>query len=117
AHLLLGQAHVALGNHRRAFDALLMGLTLDPTWPKQPFQPSLLYDDHVADYAEHLRVLEELQTMNPADPVLLFVTGYQLWFDGRRDEALPLLRRAAPVLPDPNLIDRFLQAIPTREVL
>src|SRR5205085_2810326 len=85
--MLLGQAHIALGNHRRAFDAIQTGLRLAPDWPKQPFKPIDLYGDNVADYAEHTQAIEDLLAAMPNDPVMLFLAGYQLWFDGRGDEA------------------------------
>src|SRR5207253_882654 len=113
SHLLLGQAHLALGNYRRSFDALLTGLRLNPDWPRQPFGPGELYGENVIEYAEHLRLLEALLAEAPDDPVLLFLTGYQLWFDGRRDEARAMLLRAAPVLPDPFVVERFLKALPS----
>jgi hypothetical protein len=115
--LLLAQAHIALGNYRRAFDTIQTGLRLDPDWPKQPFKPIDLYGDNVADYAEHTQAIDDLLTAMPNDPVMLFLAGYQLWFDGRRDEAKLLLQRAAPSLPDPTLVDQFLQALPPAEIL
>ncbi len=117
AQFLLGQTHLALGNYRRAFDALQTGLRLDPDWPRQPFRPIELYGDNVVDHADHTQLLEDLLAATPNDPVMLFLTGYQLWFDGRRDEAKLLLQRAAPSLPDPTLLDRFLQALPPSDVL
>lgn len=116
-HFLLAQAQIALGNHRPAFDALMDGLRLDPTWPKQPFEPGQLYGDNLADLSEHLGLLEELQKETPDDPLLQFVTGYLLWFDGRRQEARDLLLRAAPALPNPEIVDRFLEALPRRDLL
>ena len=114
---LLGQAHIALGNHRRAFDAILAGLRLDPDWPRKPFRPLDLYGNNVTDHSDHTQLLEDLLAATPADPLLLFLTGYQLWFDGRRDEGKLLLQRAAPSLPDPTLLDRFLQALPPADLL
>jgi tetratricopeptide (TPR) repeat protein len=114
---LLAQAHLALGNHRRAFDALLIGLRHQPDWPTQPFRPIELYDDNQGDYAEDLRLLDNLLNTFPDDPVLQFLSAYQLWFDGRRDEARPLFEKAAPALPDPSIVDRFLQALPSSDII
>jgi hypothetical protein len=116
-YFYLAQAQLALGNHRRAFDALQVGLRLQPDWVREPFRPIDLYEDNPADYAEHLQLLMDLATATPDDPVILFLTAYQLWFDGRREEARPLFERAAPVLPDPNLVNRFLRTLPGGDVL
>jgi hypothetical protein len=106
-----------MGNHRRAFDVLQVALRLQPDWPRQAFRPIDLYGENAADYAEQSRLLEELLADNPADPVILFLTAYQFWFDGRREEARPLFERAAPALPNPGVADRFLQALPGGDIL
>ncbi len=111
-HFLLAQAHVALGNYRRAFDAVQAGLRLQPGWPGEPFRPLELYGDNPAAYPAHLAALGDTLAENPDDAVLLFLYGYLLWFDGRRAEARPLFERAAPALPDPGVVERFLRALP-----
>ena len=111
-HFLLAQAQIALGKYRSAFDAIQKGLNLDPTWPASGFRPVELYGDNLADYAAHLNVLEDVLAANPRDAVLLFLSGYELWFDGRKDEARILFERAAPALPDRGVVERFLQALP-----
>jgi ATP-binding cassette subfamily F protein 3 len=45
---------------------------------------------------------------------LLFLYAYQLWFDGRKEEAGPLFRRALERGADPDVIDRFLCAGPPK---
>jgi len=116
-HFLLAQAHLALGNYRRAFNAIQVGLNLNPDWPAAPFRPLDLYADNGADYAGHLATLEDVRAANPNDAVLLFLSGYALWFDGRRDEARELFEGAAPALPNPGVVERFLQALPIGPVL
>jgi Flp pilus assembly protein TadD len=111
-HFLLAQAQVALGNYRRAFDAIQDGLRLRPDWPAQPFRPLELYGDNAAAYAAHLTALGDTLAANPDDAVLLFLHAYLLWFDGRKAEARPLFERARPALPDPTVVERFLQALP-----
>jgi len=115
-HFLLGRAHVALGNYRRAFDALQEGLALKPDWPLHPLppldRPLDLYGDNVVEYAAHLAALEETLAANPGDALLLFLCGYELWFDGRKAEARELLERAAPALPDSGIVEQFLKALP-----
>jgi hypothetical protein len=111
-HFLLGQALLALGKYREAGDALTAGLALDPAWPAAAFRPRDLYGPNAADYSEHLRRLETLLARHPDDPVLLFLNGYVLWFDGRTDEARTLFRRALPGAANPAAIERFLTALP-----
>ena len=114
AHFLLAQAGFALGKYFDAVDALSAGLKLDPNWPTAPFHPQALYGPEGDDFTEQLQRLQTALTRHPDDPVLLFLYAYQLWFDGRRNEALPLFQRAAAVaLPaDKSAIEKFLQPRP-----
>jgi hypothetical protein len=112
AHFLLAQAQVALGKYDEAVEAVRTGLRLKPDWPAADFRPVELYNGHIADLPQHLAALEGALARHPDDPVLLFLTAYQLWFDGRQDEARPLFGRAAAVLPDPADCERFLLARP-----
>jgi tetratricopeptide (TPR) repeat protein len=114
---LLAQALLAQGKYHEAQDAILAGLERDPAWPTAQFRPFLLYGPHVAEYPEQLRTLEETRARHPDDPVLLFLSAYQLWFDGRREEARPLFRRARLRSPAPAAIDRFLKALPAEPVI
>jgi tetratricopeptide (TPR) repeat protein len=116
-HFLLAQTLLALGKYHEARDAIHAGLALRPDWPNARFQPLELYGPHVADYPDHLATLEATLLRHPNDPVLLFLYAYQLWFDGRKDEAGPLFRRALPGAADPAVIDRFLRALPPAPVL
>ena len=81
------------------------------TWPLE------MFGEHVAEYPETIRALADALARHPDDPVLLFLVGYQLWFDGRRDEAGPYFRRALPGARDPDTIRPFLRALPASEVL
>jgi hypothetical protein len=114
--LLLAQALVALAKYQEAFDAIGVGVRQQPNWPTSRFRPLELYGDNVADYSDHLARLEQVLQQQPDDPVLLFLYAYQLWFDGRQDEAIPLFQRAAPMLADKNAVERFLQAGPKGQV-
>jgi hypothetical protein len=109
---LLGQALLALGKYREAVDALYGGLALDPSWPAATFRPRELYGPNAVEYSEHLRRLDETLTRHPDDPVLLVLNGYALWFDGRKDEARALFRRALPRAANPAAVERFLAAPP-----
>ena len=117
AHFLLAQALFALGKYPEAADAVLAGMAIKPDWPSSGFQPLAMYGGNVADYPEHLRLLDDVVRANPKDPVLLFLYAYQLWFDGRRDEARLLFQRALPGAANPEVIQRFLRALPAAPVI
>lgn len=112
AHFLLAQAYFALGKYREAVASIHTGLRLDAKWPGSDFRLSELYGPNGADYAEHRALLREALEQNPNDPVLLFLSAYQLWFDGRQDEARPLFRKAVPMVADPRFLQLFLDFIP-----
>jgi Flp pilus assembly protein TadD len=113
---LLAQALVAQGKYHEAHEAILEGLKLKPDWPTEKFRPVELYGPAVGEYPEHLAALEEARRRHPDDPVLLFLLAYQLWFDGRKEEARPLLRRALPRAKDRTAIERFLRALPPEDL-
>jgi hypothetical protein len=111
-HFLLAQSLLVLGKYAETVAAIHEGLRLQPDWPLRQFRPLELYGDNVADYPEHLAHLEEALARTPDDAVLLFLYAYELWFDGRQDEALPLFQRAAGRAADPGDSLRFLGARP-----
>jgi hypothetical protein len=106
---LLGQALFAQGRYAEAVDAIHAGMRLRPDWPTAPFRPIDLYGI-AGDYTDHLRTLEDTLAANPNDPVLLFLYAYQLWFDGREEDAVKLFQRAARVAADKSFSERFLRA-------
>src|SRR5207248_2115921 len=87
-HFLLAQAYFSLGKFREAIDAIETGVRLQPDWPDSDFRPRLLYGGNESDFAEVMQRLEEALARLPDDPVLLFLKAYQLWFDGRRSDAV-----------------------------
>ncbi len=115
-YFLLAQALVAQGKYHEAYDSLLAGLRLRPDWPRSDFRPLELYGEAVGEYADHFAKLEQTLRRHPDDPVLLFLVGYQLWFDGRKEEAGPLFRRALPRTANRDAIERFLRALPAVEL-
>jgi hypothetical protein len=117
AYFLLAQAEVALGKYDEAVEAIQAGMRLEADWPTAKFRPVTLYDGNVADLPEHLWRLEDALTRHPDDAVLLFLYAYQLWFDGRQDEARPLFQRAAAVAPDKSFSERFLLARPDKPAI
>ncbi len=109
---LLAQSLFAAGRYAEAVDAVHTGVRLRPDWPNARFPPRDLYGPNAAEFADHLRRLREALDLLPDDPVLLFLYGYELWLDGRHEEARPLFRRARPGAADPAVIDPFLAARP-----
>jgi Tetratricopeptide repeat len=117
AHFLLAEALLAQGKYHEAYDAVKEGLAQWPDWPTVRFRPMLLYGANIAGYPDQLRQLKTVLADYPDDPLLLFLSGYQLWFDGRRDEARQLFLRARPRLRDPALVEPFLKALPAEPAL
>ncbi len=112
AHFLLAQALFAVVKYDEAVDEIREGLRRQPDWPVMGFRPLRLYEGNVADYPDHLLQLEMVLSQEPDNPVFLFLYGYQLWFDGRQEEAVPYFERAAPRLPDRGIVDLFLKHRP-----
>jgi hypothetical protein len=117
AHFLLAQALFALGKYADAVDAIHAGLARQPNWPKVRFRPLDLYGANVAAYAEHLQRLDEVVRQRPDDAILLFLYAYELWFDGRQEEARQFFQRAQPKAAHPGDIERFLRALPETPAL
>src|SRR5262249_40252791 len=86
------------------------GLRLRPIWPTSRFRVREVYGPNAEDFTAHFQQLQEALAKRRNDPVLLFLTAYQLWFDGREDEARPLFQRALPLVAEPRFIQMFLQA-------
>jgi hypothetical protein len=110
-HFLLAQAQFALGKYPEAVNAIHAGMRLQKNWPKVAFRPRLdLYKGNEADFVAHLKRLEDVLGKMPDQPTFLFLFAYQLWFDGRQADAMPLLRQARALTADPAYIDQFLAA-------
>jgi hypothetical protein len=112
AWFLLAQAEFALGKYHEAVVSIHEGVRRQPDWPMLRFRPIDLYGVNAADFSEHLKRLDEALAQNPNDAALLFLLGYQLWFEGKVDQARPLLERAARLADDPSVIERFLNRRP-----
>lgn len=110
-YVLQVEALFALGKYREAVEMIHATLLLKPSWPSTLFHPRDLYEA-AADYEERIKTLEQTLAARANDPVLLFLYAYQLWFDGRKDEARPVFERALPLVQDKSGIERFLQAMP-----
>jgi hypothetical protein len=110
-HFLLAQSLIAQGKYHEAEDAIVAGLERRPDWPTSAFRPREMYGS-ADDYLEGLRLLEELLGRHPRDPALLFVSGYALWFDARRDEARRSFQLALERGKNREAIQKFLDAAP-----
>lgn len=115
-HFLLVQSLIALAKYHEAHDALIEGLALHPTWPTMAFRPIEMYDDPV-EYSEHLGAVEATLGRHPREPVLLMLLGYQLWFDGRKDDAARLFQNARNRDAQRSAIECFIRALPPGETL
>ncbi len=112
AHLLLGQALCATGKYRDAAAELQHGLLLNPNWPRAAFRPLEMYGPNVADFSLHIQALEDALALQPNDVDLLFLLGYERWFDGRKEEAERLFRRALRQAPNNGAFGLFLNQAP-----
>jgi hypothetical protein len=106
---LLIQTLIALDKYSTAAETAAAAVERFPGWTALTVRPLDLYAEQAANYASDLKRLEETRAAHPDDPVLLFLAGHTLWFDGRKDEARTLFRRAAPAIP---AAVRFLQPQP-----
>jgi predicted negative regulator of RcsB-dependent stress response len=103
-HFLMVQVRIAAGQYAEAMAIIRVGMKQSPAWPTASFR---LRDWPKFD--EHLAALRRVAEANPAEPVLAFLLGHQLWFNGDRDGARKLFREAAARVKDTTEIDRFLQ--------
>ena len=108
-HFLAAQALFAMGKYREAVASIAAGVKLAPDWPASRFRPRDLYGPNAEAYNNHLRELRDALAARPDDPALLFLLGYQMWFDGQRDQARLLFERAAKRARDPAPIEPFLK--------
>jgi hypothetical protein len=110
-YFLRAQAEFALGKHHPAVRSIEAGMRLKPTWPEvKTFHPRVnLYKGSEAEFDAHLKRLDDALREQPLEGDLLFLYAYQLWFDGRRAEAVVYFERARAVVADPTFIDRFMK--------
>jgi hypothetical protein len=110
ARFYLAQAQFALGKYRDAVKSIEAGMDLKKGWPAARFHARELYGKNDIDFLGHLKRLEDVLDKHPADPVLLFLRAYELWFDGKRAKARPLFRQAKKRAADPAYINQFLNS-------
>jgi tetratricopeptide (TPR) repeat protein len=108
-YFLMAQAQFALAKYQEAVASIEAGMRRQPDWPDANFRPRTLYGADPPQFADHLRRLTDTLARFPNDPFLLFLAGYELWFDGQREKARDLFQRARTVTPDKTSLDRFLK--------
>ncbi len=105
---LLSLAHssfaVSMGSYARVSYYLRRALEYFPELPLVNLQPRDFYGNP-ATYADHLFRLENHLRDYPRNPEGLLLLAYFRWFEGRRQEAAELLRRARAVSQDPALLE------------
>lgn len=106
----IGQVHFALGQYGKAVVALQRGLKWHAKWPESGFSVRALYGDRAAAFQQQLAKLADAVEDNPNDDSLLFLLGYQLWFDGKRDDAVVFFKRASALRVGGVHLDRFLRS-------
>lgn len=102
------QVEFALGKYHEAVGSIVEGLKLRPDWSSVRFATRDLYGNNFGLFDLHLQELKNTLAQRPEDPALLFLYGYQLWFDGRRRDATPILEKAAVRSLTPEPIQTFL---------
>lgn len=113
AFFLLAQAQFAVGKYKEAVQSIETGMRGQPDWPKAAFRPRMeLYKGDEAQFDEHLQRLKQVLDRDGDNPAYLFLYAYELWFDGRRAEAVPFFQKARKKAADPAAIDAFLAAAP-----
>jgi tetratricopeptide (TPR) repeat protein len=110
AYFLLAQAQFALGKYREAVESIEAGLRLQPDWPGARFRSREPYAGNNDEFDDHLKRLLETLERHPNDFYLLFLNAYQLWFDGKQDEARVLFGKALKAAPaqQRGFVNRFL---------
>lgn len=117
ALFFLSQAYFAMGRYKDASRAIEDGMRRQPNWPISHFQPRVdLYKGIEDDWLAHKKQLETVVEQHPKQGAYLFLLGHQLWFDGLREEAGVLFRKARPFVADPTFIDKFLEFAPPEPV-
>jgi tetratricopeptide (TPR) repeat protein len=108
ARFLLAQAQFALAKYRDAVESIEAGLDRKKDWPDSGFRVRTLYGKNDDHFLGQLKRLEEVIDKHPKDPDLLFLRAYELWFDGKRNKARAIFRKAKKLAADPAYINRFL---------
>ncbi|MCE9561704.1 MAG: hypothetical protein K8U57_06575 [Planctomycetes bacterium] len=106
-HFLKAQAAFASGAYGDAVASIRAGLALDPALPAGAFDPKEPYGANAAAFAGHLAELRKVIAVNPGEPTLEFLLGYELWFIGEKAEAKKWFAVAEKRLAAPGPIALF----------
>lgn len=101
AHFLLAQSQFSQGKYQEAYVAIQSGLLVCPAWPLAPFLPRELYGPDPAEFTLHLQRLDDARARFADDFYLHYLYAYELWFDGRKDEARQVFVRLQALTPGP----------------
>lgn len=114
-YFYLAQAYFALGRYHEAMDSIIDGMGMQRNWPAGTQRPrSELYPGRENEFERHLKQLEAAVAREPMSYPLVFLLAHQRWFDGQRDAAVDLFRRARDLTINPTYVDRFLAAAPAK---
>jgi len=95
AYFRQGYALMAMGRYEPATHAIKQGLMFAPDWDQSGFHNDDLYGPNLEAKTEHLDALATAAADAPDDPVLQFLFGVCLYFDGQPDQATPFFEHAA----------------------
>jgi tetratricopeptide (TPR) repeat protein len=93
-YYLLAQTQFTVGKYKEAVASLSAGMTLKGDWSAAKFEPRNLYGNKPELFDDHLNQLRGALVQFADDASLNFLLGHQLWFDGKREEAMPFLMKA-----------------------
>jgi tetratricopeptide (TPR) repeat protein len=108
-HFLKAQCLFATGQYGEAVEAIREGMKLAPDWPTAAFRPLDYYGPSPQLFGAHLATLRKALAENPGEPLLQFLLGYELWFNGDHAEAAGLFRAAARGAKGNALIGYFVK--------
>ncbi|HKB00988.1 MAG TPA: hypothetical protein VKD90_02160 [Gemmataceae bacterium] len=97
AYYLVSQAQFALGKYRESVTSIAAGMVLRANWSEARFNSRDLYWKNPESFDDHLKALRQAVAAYSNDPALTFLLGHQLWFDGKQDEARPLIQKARDI--------------------
>jgi tetratricopeptide (TPR) repeat protein len=98
----------AMGRYEQATKALKRGLEINPDWGKSDFRLSEVYGNNDDLKQSNLDAMEKDVAANPnnGDAALMLAIHYH--FDGKQDQAAPLLQRALKVVGNDGVVGGFL---------
>lgn len=102
-----GFALIATRQYSSAFQAFKKGLSMDPQWPKRPFELSRLYLDRELDQHDHRAALAAEADAKPLNEELHFLLGIHLFASGRKEDAQEFFRKVQVSPTTSGLVQLF----------